>query len=245
MTTKRLLLPVLLAVYAGFATVSMTILVPMGLPKTAWMMLFLIPGLVVHIGLFAWSAKNDKALHGRLVTGLVAGIVGTIALDVIRLIGVKVGVFGDMPSMFGAMMLTGKPVPQFMMEMMSGKLVPDFSMMGAMIVGYIYHYLNGIGMTTVFMVLFGGLRVSAGVWYALAVELGMMVSPPVMMMDGPFGLKNGPGILIVSLLAHIAWGIVIGVISSRQVEPKGFILSLPAQVQKGQAARGSIAQLFK
>lgn len=218
----------LFVLWAGFASISMTILVPLGLPRMLWMMLVFVPGLLTHAGLFLYAAKRDPVLLGRLKTGLWVGVLATMALDVVRLAGVSARVFPDMPSMFGAMVLTKKPVDEFMREVVSGRLRPDFNMTAATVVGYVLHYLNGVGLTTVFMVFLGGLRPPAGLWYGAGfVELMMLISPPVVMLLGPFGLRGGLGVFAVSFAAHLVFGAVLGHAGYKLIRPRGTFWTLP------------------
>mgnify|MGYP001600045870 FL=1 len=48
----------------------------------------------------------------------------------------------------------------------------------------------------------------------------------VAMDTGYFGLKFGPGLLATSLTAHVALGVVLGMLAERYVRHKGSILGL-------------------
>lgn len=72
-----------------------------------------LPALLVFIALGLYTFVVDDPLFELIWWGFVGGIVGTIALDAVRLPGVRAGAFPmDMPMMFGAMVLGVAPVVQ-------------------------------------------------------------------------------------------------------------------------------------
>lgn len=65
-----------------------------------------LPALVLFAVLFAYLAAVGDPLVQLVVWGLVGGLVATVALDAVRLAGVRLGAFPmDMPRMFGLMVL--------------------------------------------------------------------------------------------------------------------------------------------
>jgi hypothetical protein len=168
----------------------------------------LIPGVLITIGIAIYSKDRFPRLTNRIIVGFVAGFFGAIALDIFRLAGVKLGWMPfDLPPQFG-MMILGPKAP----------------MMAVMLVGYLYHFLNGIGFALIYTLVAGKVDWKWGVVWGLFVELGMMTTPPMLIMGvGFFGLKAGYGILATSLIAHIAMGITFGKIAERMVRDKGTI----------------------
>jgi len=72
-----------------------------------------LPALFAFTALSAYLLAARDPLFELVWWGFVGGIVGTIALDAVRLLGVKTGAFPmDMPMMFGAMVLGIAPVVQ-------------------------------------------------------------------------------------------------------------------------------------
>lgn len=58
-------------------------------------------------------------------------------------------------------------------------------------------------------------------------ELGMMTLPPVPMMAGPFGIFGfWPRLFIASFMAHVVFGMILGVLAERWVRDRGTIVSL-------------------
>jgi hypothetical protein len=56
----------------------------------------------------------------------------------------------------------------------------------------------------------------------------MMLAPWMLAMVGPFGINYGSGytIFTASLLAHLAYGIVIGILAKRYIDKEGPLLAL-------------------
>jgi hypothetical protein len=67
----------------------------------------------------------------------------------------------------------------------------------------------------------------------------MMMTPPmVVAMDtGYFGLKQGYGLLTVSLTAHIVYGIALGLLLERYVRHAGSIFKLLGEGLRSEAPR--------
>lgn len=170
-----------------------------------------LPSLVLLLLIPVISWRRYPRLANRIVAGVGAGILLTIGLDIVRLTGVWLGAFpGDMPTMFGRM-ITG--------EMGTSAAV--------LLAGYSYHFLNGIDFALVYTLVAGKVRWYWALPWALFIELGMMVSPPVMMTAGPFGIHGfWPWLFIVTLLAHVVMGVVLGVFAERWVRDEGSLLGL-------------------
>lgn len=178
----------------------------------AWYVPFvLLPALILLGVIWAYAARHYPRLANRIGAGLAAGLIAAFGLDVVRLIGVAMGAFpGDMPTMFG-MMITGR--------MGMGAAV--------LLTGYLYHFLNGTTFGLMYALLAGKAHWVWGVVWGLFFELGMMTLPPVPMMAGPFGIHGfWPGLFIVSLIAHLVFGVILGVLVQRWVRDRGTIFSL-------------------
>jgi len=120
-------------------------------------------------------------LSNRIWTGLWVGFVCTAALDVPRLIHFHLGLLpGNMPRMFGVLILD---------QMASGPtLLSD-------IVGGFYHYWVSACFGLTYTLLVGRTRWWGGLIWGLIIEVGMMITPPmvVAMGTGYFGLNLGQG----------------------------------------------------
>ncbi len=171
--------------------------------------LIYLPALVALIGLILYSRSRYPDLFRRIVVGMLAGMVATVALDAIRQMGVINGWLpGDSPAMFG--------------KMASGSR--SFSVYYP--VGYFVHYMNGANFGLIFTFMWGRQKsrlrsVGWAVVWLLIVELGMMTGPPMAPMVGPFGTNYAwPQFFILTLTAHIAFGIVLGLLVHLWLKPE-------------------------
>lgn len=178
----------------------------------------MIPALILLGIIWAYSARHYPRLANRIAAGAAASFIASLGLDAVRLIGVKMGAFpGDMPTMFGQA-ITGD-----MSGMMSGVVAGKVRF-----VGYFYHLaLNGTTFGIMYAILAGRARWIWGLAWGLFFELGMMTLPPVPMMAGPFGIFGfWPRLFVASLIAHIVYGVILGVLAYRWVREPGTIFSL-------------------
>jgi hypothetical protein len=171
----------------------------------------LIPSLVVLLGIALYSRKRHPDLYNRIWAGLAAGAVATVFLDFFRMMGV---IHGWLPS----------DTPPFFGKLILGPQAP----VGAVLtVGFLYHFLNGASFALPYALLFGRPRWYWGMAWALIYELGMMALPPMAPLFGPFGSKTGgPGFFLITLVAHIAFGAVLGLLVERWVKRPGSIFSV-------------------
>jgi hypothetical protein len=175
----------------------------------------IIPMLLILTVMTVKSCKQDKDLCNKMISSVWIGFVGTLALDIFRIISVKIGWLPmDVPVALGAKILGMDPMKMDMSQM---SMAPWF-------VGNLYHYLIGITFTLTYILLFGKGSTKMGIFYGTLIWVGMMVLPPMPMMVGFFGLKTGGlGLAFGTLAAHIAYGLVVGVLASKFVKTGGFI----------------------
>jgi len=138
----------------------------------------------------------------NIKAGLISGLVATIALSIIMLVKTKMGV---MPELNAIKMLAG--------------------MMGSsLIMGWIAHFMIG---TFVWGILFamlvnklpGGVIISA-ILFSIGAWLMMMVGPMPMAGAGLFGMNLGMMAPVATLMLHIIWGVVLGLVYKRMVTEK-------------------------
>ena len=159
---------------------------------------FLIPSvIVVFLLIIISNYLGVKDLSGQIWKGLLAGIIGTVGLEIVREIGFHLGGMpGDMPKLLGVLLLN-----QF-------ALGPDTL---SNIAGWSYHFWNGASFGIIYSVLFGRGRKWLGILYALLIGIGFMASPAVIPLGvGHFGVDFGIGFPITVILAHIALGTILG-----------------------------------
>lgn len=199
--------------------------------RKLWLWLGL-PAVIVILAIYLYSLASLPTLASLIGWGVVTGIVLTIALDIVRLTGVKLKTMPmDMPMAFG-LRATGllDEVQKRMMarrEKMGMKVMPyELTMFGVaammkpiimevmgekkakgsvMFWGYLWHFLNGITFGLSYVLLFGsGHWIIALGWGLLIWALMMTVMPGLMN-----GAKITLSIFFTALVAHIAMAIPI------------------------------------
>ncbi len=160
-----------------------------------------VPALVILAAVTLYSRGHYPDLYRRIIVGLGAGVIATLALDAVREAGViHAWLPGDSPVMFGRM-ATGSA---------------SFSTFYP--VGLFVHYLNGASFGLVYAFVFGKRRTTqnAVLWatgWALLLELGMMTLPPMAPMVGAFGVRYAwPQLFLLTLTAHVVFGVVLGLL---------------------------------
>lgn len=171
----------------------------------------LLPSLALFGATWLVSAASFPTLARRIRTGIVGGLLSGVALDIVRLAGYRAGWMpSDMPVMFGRIIM--------------GPLARKRQVLAT---GYAYHFLNGID--------FGARPVDPGRPGPLAVGRGLGDArrgrhgrlPPVLMSGSGVGMwRKGPKPLAVMMAAHLAMGIVLGLINQLGGGPRGTLLVL-------------------
>lgn len=177
--------------------------------------LIYIPSILILIAITAYSRKKYPDLFRRIVVGLGTGAIATIALDAVRQSGVIHGWLpADMPILFGKA-ATG-----------SGSFAVYYP------VGLFIHFFNGANFGLVYAFIWGKRNnyKSAVLWatfWLLLMELGMMTAPPMGPMVGPFGINYlWPQLFILTLIAHVAFGVVLGLLAQhflKEDDKDGFL----------------------
>lgn len=161
-----------------------------------------LPAMLALVGVILHSRGRFPSLHRRILVGLGAGLVATLALDAVRQAGViHSWLPGDSPVMFGRMATASAAFAVF------------YS------VGLLVHYMNGASFGLIYAFVWGK-RNSArnalfwAVAWALVLELGMMTGPPMGPMVGLFGKAFAwPQLFLVTLAAHLLFGLTLGILS--------------------------------
>ena len=184
-----------------------------------------IPAIVALVGLFLYCRKHYPDVSRRIAVGLAYGAVATIALDSFRQMGVINGWLpGDTPEMFGKL-ATGSSV---------------FSVYYP--VGLFVHFFNGASFGLFYAFVWGKRKSygSAVLWatvWALLLEIGMMTGPPMGPMVGPFGIRYAwPSLFLITLVAHIAFGVTLGLLVQHFLKEKdrgGLLTFLKGQRHDG------------
>ena len=134
-----------------------------------------------------------------LIPSMVAGFIATVALSVLMLLK---GAMGLMPELNPIAMLT---------DMAS----QNMGMPASPVVGWVAHFAIGTVMWGILFKLLhgwlpGGNALLKGVWFAALAWLMMMIGPMPMAGAGLFGMNLGVMAPAMTLIMHLAWGVVLG-----------------------------------
>ena len=157
------------------------------LPSIAFMILIIIAGFLLNI----------RGSSKQILKGIAAGAIATPGLEVVREVGYHLGGMpGDLPKLMGVLLLN-----RF-------ALGPDtFSN----IIGWSYHFWNGACFGVIYSIIFGRGRLWIAVLYGILIGSIFMVSPVVIALGvGKFGTEFNVGFPITVILAHIAYGFILG-----------------------------------
>jgi len=160
----------------------------------------LLPSIVFLAAVAVFARRGEAWLSRTIVRGALAGAIATVALEMVRLSGFHFGYMpGNLPRLMGVLLLD-----RFAL---GPSLASD-------IAGWAYHFWNGASFGIIYGLLLGTRRRWVGVLFGLAVGLGFLVSPVVVSLGvGYFGLQFSYGFPITVLLAHLAFGAALGVLS--------------------------------
>ncbi len=172
----------------------------------------LIPSIIILFAtLFFASARGHRRLSNRVWAGILAGFAGTLGLEVVRATSFRLGGMpGDMPRLLGVL-LTDR-------FMYGPSMFSD-------ILGWSYHFWNGISFAIIFAVLFGRPRMIGALIYAQVIGLGLLLGPVVKSFGIGFMGKDMPAMPLTVVLAHLVFGILMGLVIRRRVVDEGWLLS--------------------
>lgn len=159
---------------------------------------FLLPSIgILLVVFFTSSFLGVRGFNKKLQNGFIGGLIGTIGLEIIREIGFHLGGMpGDMPKLLGVLLLN---------QFASG---PDAV---SNIAGWSYHFWNGASFGIIYSIVIGKGNKWTGLIYGILVAIGFMASPVVVALGvGRFGVEFGWGFPATVILAHIAFGFILG-----------------------------------
>lgn len=139
----------------------------------------------------------------KIVAGAVAGFVATVVLSIMMM---AKGMMGVMPELDVIHMLS--------------------AMMGApAIMGWIGHFMIGtlawgIGFAVLYGMIPGGSAVTKGIMFGVAAWLGMMIMVMPMAGAGVFGMAMGIMAPMMTLVLHVIFGAVLGIVFARLSAPQ-------------------------
>ena len=156
-------------------------------------------------------ARGDRRLWQAVLIGAIGGFVAAVAYDVFRLPFVLASIDQTGPDWlrlplfkvfprFGAMIL-GNPF--------DAKMTDSQFTLADHLVGWTYHFSNGITFGVMYMAMIGSATRRSWLWaiaLAVGLELAMLVTP----YTGFFGIHLTTRFVIVTLSAHLIFGIALG-----------------------------------
>jgi hypothetical protein len=161
-----------------------------------------LPGMILLLSIFAWAGRTDRRLlYNRLTTGAVAGVLGLVVYDLIRL-----GVQEALPlhfNGFGVMAAFG--------HFMTGQPIHSSASVAA---GWAYHISNGITFAIAFAVMAGPARWWWGLLWGATLQLAMTSVYP-----GLFEIRSWTGFIVESVVGHTAYGAALGLWCQRFALP--------------------------
>lgn len=174
----------------------------------------MVPAAAVWVAIIILAASLGwKRLAWCGGIAVLAGVLGTFALEVVRATGFRAfqAMPGSMPMLIGV---------KLMDRFMSG---PNLL---SNIVGWADHAWNGIGFAFIYISVFGRRRWWVGTIYALGIGTVFMLSPVMNIIGaGKFGQDFGPVIFPVTVyIAHMAYGSTVGWVVQRSVHAPRNIL---------------------
>lgn len=163
-----------------------------------------LPAAIIAIGIARWAVRADyQVFTRRLLLGLAAGVVATAGYDLVRLLLQE-----TLPLHFNA----------FAIHARFGELIIDRprTTTAAKVVGWAYHFSNGLTFALCFTLVTGRVRWWWGLLYGLVLE-GLMV----LMYPTGFGVSRGnEAFLLVSFVGHGTYGTILGLVNQRYNVPE-------------------------
>jgi len=175
--------------YAKFSVLGLNVLVPSVLLMAA----------VMLIAYF----RGHRALLRQVLVGITAGLIGTVGLEIFRHVGFLLGGMpGEMPKLMGVLLLDRfAQGPNFLSNL----------------AGWGYHFWNGASFGIIYSLLIGKGKSWMGLIYGIIIGIGFMVSPAALSLGvGLFGADFGWGFPVTVILAHLAFGILLGTVVSHK-----------------------------
>jgi len=187
---------------------------------------------IVAIGIFARS--RFPRVSNRIFVGMAAGGIATFVLEAIRIPGYLFTKWLPMDSMISlpGLFLTEKitslsEVKQVIMQ--SGVAMNLYhAPLDAFMAGALWHFWNGATFGIIYALLIGKGKWWYGMIWASIIEIVMMLAPYLIIMKGPFGIEHmdGYNIFAITLIAHLAFGAVLGILVQKWKKDSASILSV-------------------
>jgi len=231
-------LTILIIILSG-ASASLLLLPPLGIiPYATFRDVAIIPSVVIIFAIGILARSKFPRLTNRLFVGMAAGTIATFALEAIRIPAYMFAKWMPMDSMISlpGLLLTEKitalsQAKQVIMQ--SGVPMNLYSApMDAFLAGGLWYFWNGATFGIIYALLLGKGKWWYGMIWAVIIEMVMMVAPYLIIMVGPFGIQymDGYNIFVITLIAHLTFGALLGIIVQKWKKGSDSILSIGKQV---------------
>jgi hypothetical protein len=184
-------------------------------PMRSFALWIFFPACVALLFLAALSrAKSDGQLYRAVLIGIVAGLIAAIAYDIFRIPFVFAKQW-HIASVVPPMNLF-KVFPRFGAMILNQPLEQTTYSTEAQVVGWLYHFSNGATFGAMYMALVGDVTKRSWLWAVLmatGIELAMLLTP----YPGFFGIPLTTVFVIVTLTAHLIFGVLMGLSSRKMV----------------------------
>ncbi len=202
-SVKKLILSLFALLFAGVSP-NLLVAAQAGYAQLSTLIVRVLFPAIFLLGAVLWVAakKGESVLFKTIWVGAVAGMVGTVGLEIVREAGFLLGGMpGEMPKLMGVMILN-----RF-------ALGPNWA---SNLAGWAYHFWNGASFGMVLAVLFGHVKWGYGILFALFIAAGFMAGPATVALGvGRFGVDFGWGFPATVTLAHVAFGAIFGIFTKR------------------------------
>ena len=235
---SELVLTIIVIILSGVSA-SLLIFGPLDIISyTTFRDVAIIPSVIAIFTIGILVRSKFPRITNRLFIGMAAGAIASFALEAIRIPAYMFTKWIPMDSMISlpGLLLTEKitmlsEVKQTIMQ--SGVPMNLYhAPLDAFIVGGLWHFWNGATFGIIYALLIGKGKWWYGMIWAVVIEMVMMVAPYLIIMKGPFGIEHmaGYNIFVITLIAHLAFGAVLGVLVQKWKKGSDSILSIGKEV---------------
>lgn len=213
-------LTIIVIILSG-ASATLLVFGPLDLiPYAAYRDFAIIPSVIAIFVIGILVRSKFPRLTNRLFIGMAAGTIASFALEAIRIPGYMIAKWIPMDSMISlpGLFLTEKitslsEIKQVVMQ--SGVAMNLYhAPLDAFMAGALWHFWNGAAFGIIYALIIGKGKWWYGMIWALIIEIVMMLSPYLIMMQGPFGTKymDGYNLFAITLIAHLVFGAILGIL---------------------------------
>ena len=231
-------LTIIVIILSGVSA-SLLFIAPLGIiPYVIYRDVAIIPSVMAIFAIGILSRSKFPRITNRLFKGMAAGAVASLVLEAIRIPGYLFTKWLPMDSMISVpgLLLTEKisSLAEVKQEIMQSGVAMNLyhAPPDAFMVGALWHFWNGATFGIIYALVIGKGRWWYGMIWASIIEIGMMLAPYLIMMKGPFGIEHmdGYNLFVITLIAHLAFGAVLGILVQKWKKGSTSILAVGKEV---------------